>query len=312
MNKIKKIINASLLCIKYPFLYPRNRFDGKHHTHVLGNYTSRLYRKCTLDVGITGKLIKDDSKKFFSIDTAFDLTVKLSDDKTKAIIKKGSDSREYKISRVIWGDKFEIIGVTIEFALTGRPIIMFHVNTKDKTDSTNYGFTYDSIEFVTNKRIHNWYKFISWIDKNILDRILFIPTYTELDSMPEGWRKAFGIKMCDEIKQELKKHKGALRNYRITDIKEKFGGLRWYDFGSPEKVWKEIIPKYTELSYKTCIDCGKPAEYISVGWISPYCNNCKQKDRDYIPITEQNAFDKAYKYYWQKEETYDRPSSENS
>ena len=27
--------------------------------------------------------------------------------------------------------------------------------------------------------------------------------YTELDSMPEGWRKAFGIQMCEEIKQEL-------------------------------------------------------------------------------------------------------------
>lgn len=27
--------------------------------------------------------------------------------------------------------------------------------------------------------------------------------YTELDSMPEGWRIAFGIEMCEEIKQEL-------------------------------------------------------------------------------------------------------------
>lgn len=293
MNKLKKAFKASLLCIKYPFLYPRNRFDDKHHTYVLSNYTSRLYRKCTLDVGITGKLIKDDSKKFFSIDTAFDLTVKLSDDKTKAIIKKGSDSREYKISRVIWGDKFEIVGVTIEFALTGRPIIMFHVNIKDKTDSTNYGFTYDSIEFVINKRTHNWYKFISWIDKNILDRILFIPTYTELDSMPEGWRKAFGIKMCDEIKKELKRHKGALKNYRILQIKEKFGGLRWYDNCGTEKIYKEIIPKYEAISYETCINCGKPAMYISKGWISPYCYNCAEKKENYVKMSENKAWDKA-------------------
>lgn len=302
MNKLKKALKASLLCIKYPFLYPRNRWDNRHHTYLLSGYTHRLYKKSTLGVGITGKLIKDNSKTFFSIDTAFDLTVKLSDDKTKAIIRKGSNSREYEISKVIWGDKFEIIGVTIEFALTGRPIITFQVKTKDETDSTNYGFRYDSIEFVTNKTIYNWYKFISWIDSNILDRILFVPTYTELDSMPDGWRKAFGIKMCDEIKRELKRHKGALKKYRITQIKEKFGGLRWYDNWGTEKIYKEIIPKYEAISYETCINCGKPAMYISKGWISPYCCNCAKKKENYVKMSEKNAWDKALCPDWFKDE----------
>ena len=76
-------------------------------------------------------------------------------------------------------------------------------------------------------------------------------------------------------------------------IKEKFGGLRWYDAGSPEKVWKEIIPKYENISYKTCIDCGKPAEYIQCGWISPYCANCRDDRHEYISITEKDAWDKA-------------------
>jgi hypothetical protein len=35
-----------------------------------------------------------------------------------------------------------------------------------------------------------------------------------------------------------------------------------------------IINKYEKLSYKTCIMCGKPAKYITEGWISPYCENC--------------------------------------
>ena len=139
-----------------------------------------------------------------------------------------------------------------------------------------------------------------------------IPQWTQLDCMPDGWRKAFGIQMCKEIKQELKKHKGALKYYRITQIKEKFGELRWYDNGSPEKIWKEIIPKYEEKSSRTCIECGKPAKYIRCGWISPYCEDCRIEGCNYIPITEQNALDKAFDYYWQKEETYDRSSSENS
>ena len=293
MNKLQKVLKASLLCIKYPFLYPRNRWDDRHHTYLLSGYTNRLHKKSTLDIGITGKLEKDNSKKFISIDSAFDLTVKLSNDKTKAIIRNGSEIKEYEISKVVWGDKFEVIGVTIEFALTGRPIIMFHVKTKDETDNTNYGFRYDDLEFVTNKKLYNWYKFVSWTDKEILDRILFLPGHTELDAMPKGWRKAFGLSICRDIKAELKKHKGALRKYRITQIKEKFGGLEWYDWWSTEKMYKEIKPKYHSLSMKTCINCGKPAEYISKVYVSPYCSDCAKTKENYVKMTEENAWDKA-------------------
>ena len=57
----------------------------------------------------------------------------------------------------------------------------------------------------------------------------------------------------------------------LLEIKEKFGGLRWYDNVSTKKV-SEIINKYEYISMKTCIVCGEPATYISNGWISPYCD----------------------------------------
>ena len=97
--------------------------------------------------------------------------------------------------------------------------------------------------------------------------------YTELDAMPDGWRKAFGVQMCEDIREELIKA-DYLDKYRITDIKEKYGSLRWYDFGGTEKMMREIIPKYTRLSKYTCIHCGKPATKISLGWISPWCDDC--------------------------------------
>lgn len=98
-------------------------------------------------------------------------------------------------------------------------------------------------------------------------------SYTELDDMPDGWRKAFGEKMCEEIKQELEE-KGILHQYRISQIKEKYGELCWYDFGCTTKILREIIPKYEKLSTRTCIKCGKPATRITLGWISPYCDDC--------------------------------------
>lgn len=98
-------------------------------------------------------------------------------------------------------------------------------------------------------------------------------SYTELDAMPTGWKKAFGEEMCEEIKEELE-DKGILDEYRISQIKEKYGMLCWYDFGCTEKMLHEIIPKYEKLSKRTCICCGKPATKITLGWISPYCDDC--------------------------------------
>ena len=169
-------------------------------------------------------------------------------------------------------------------------------------------------------------------------------SFTELDSMPTGWRLAFGEQMCEEIDRELRRF-DYQDKYEIVQIKEKWGELRWYDNGTPYKLsekpvrefeidgfevlkrdwdsdkyalrslWSdhyinpfdenvdmtreeideynksavhhyalyeitdkckvpEIIDKYTELSRHTCINCGKPAEWESMGWISPYCDDC--------------------------------------
>jgi hypothetical protein len=110
-------------------------------------------------------------------------------------------------------------------------------------------------------------------------------SHTELDAMDEGWRKAFGLQMCEEIKQALLKSGGRkyLYKYRIMQIKEKWGGLRWYDAWSTKEIMK-IISKYEDISYKTCIKCGKPAKWVSKGWICPYCDDCKEKDREYDRI----------------------------
>lgn len=80
-------------------------------------------------------------------------------------------------------------------------------------------------------------------------------SYTELDSMPDGWRKAFGEQMCEDIREELVRAE-YLDQYRITQIKEKYGTLCWYDFGGTERMLRDIIPKYEHLSARTCSDVG--------------------------------------------------------
>lgn len=99
------------------------------------------------------------------------------------------------------------------------------------------------------------------------------------DDIPIGWRKAFGEQMCDELLEILKKS-DCLDDYRIFQIKEKFGMLRIYDNGIPSSIHDEYnawLNKYEELSEKTCIICGNPATTMTKGWVMPVCNEHKYK-----------------------------------
>ena len=105
--------------------------------------------------------------------------------------------------------------------------------------------------------------------------------FTWLDDMEPGWRKAFGIQMCEEIRQDLIKH-NFLNKYYIIQIKEKFGELRWYDGGIPigSKVW-DIIEKYSDISTHTCYVCGAPGKIINDnGWLVTMCSDCYKKFKE--------------------------------
>jgi hypothetical protein len=142
-----------------------------------------------------------------------------------------------------------------------------------------------------NKALIDKYPFLlprnRWTGKVVED---YDYDYTELDEMPDGWRIRFGAEMVEEISQELKKYNFE-NEYRIMQIKEKWGGLRWYDNGYPRASKIDlIIYKYEDLSYKTCIICGKPAIYQTTGWVSPYCADCVEKTHDHyisLPVEDE-------------------------
>lgn len=57
----------------------------------------------------------------------------------------------------------------------------------------------------------------------------------------------------------------------VSQVKEKFGGLRFYIDLTPEGG-NEIISKYEALSYKTCEKCGKDGMLRKGGWIQTLCD----------------------------------------
>lgn len=166
-----------------------------------------------------------------------------------------------------------------------------------------------------NKELCRRYPFLVprqvWSGKVIWDIYHYIKrwSYTELDAIPAGWRKAFGIMLCDELKADLESN-GCLHSFRTDQIKEKFGQLRWYFHGTKSgSNAYDIIDKYSKLSENICIRCGKPDTWVIYdGWVSPYCFDCYRKiwrDRekflkkyheDFVPATEeeiQEAYEKS-------------------
>ena len=58
---------------------------------------------------------------------------------------------------------------------------------------------------------------------------------------------------------------------QICQVKEKFGGLRFYINSASDEVF-EIIRKYESLSYETCETCGEKGELRKGGWLLTLCD----------------------------------------
>lgn len=90
---------------------------------------------------------------------------------------------------------------------------------------------------------------------------------------PTGWDKLLE-NMCEEVNDYLEKH-DLIDAYRVDQIKEKFGSLRWYDNGL---IPADLIDKYEILSEQTCAICGKPSDKFTKGWILPICDECLERE----------------------------------
>ena len=102
-----------------------------------------------------------------------------------------------------------------------------------------------------NKKLIHKYTFLLprnvWTDKVVWD---YDYSFTELDCLDAGWKKAFGDLLCEELRSALLKS-GNLKSFRFSQIKEKYGTLRLYNFGATQEVL-DIIHKYEFISGYIC------------------------------------------------------------
>lgn len=290
LKTIKRYINSFILIHRFPFLRMRNVFTDEncHFIKWISTLSSKLGRLAYETVSIGYNFVKlsdvDNKKPYKTKITLNDIEAILSDKLYIYTMHSNSNKVECNAIDVAakMGDKFKPLGIKIVDTMSGIKCIIVYFTLSDvtSTDTNIYGFGYKSLNIVKNEFALSMYNSLKWFDR-LMSKMWPFPKYTWLDDMPIGWRKCFGIQMCDEIKAQLKKE-GQLEKYRIHQIKEKWGELRWYDSCSSKEMYN-IIGKYTNLSRRTCIDCGNPATKISTGYISPYCDNCID-NRHYITI----------------------------
>ena len=61
-----------------------------------------------------------------------------------------------------------------------------------------------------------------------------------------------------------------------TQVKEKFGTLRFYVDGGDEEVFR-LIDAAERESATICEACGAPGKFVTKGWCSTLCESCEQK-----------------------------------
>ena len=136
------------------------------------------------------------------------------------------------------------------------------------------------------------------IDKDEDGFTEYIPTPYELFGVEceDGWKC-----LIDPIFEYIKKYnedKKEEDKIIIFQIKEKFGGLRFYvDHGNEEL--HNMIDKAEEESYKVCEFCGSKEDVgqRANGWITTLCHNCVKKitQEKEVPIRwRRNSDEKLY------------------
>lgn len=85
---------------------------------------------------------------------------------------------------------------------------------------------------------------------------------------------------------------------QICQIKEKFGGLRFYINSGNDAIWQRIALAEEE-SYNTCETCGTTEQIGRTrGWITTLCKPCAEKT-----YTEKNIMTATLEDWWKPKET---------
>ncbi len=90
----------------------------------------------------------------------------------------------------------------------------------------------------------------------------------------DGWYNIIDV-LCHNIQSRVVS-RGEDVSVEATQVKEKFGGLRFYYNGGDDLI-DGMVYMAECLSCCTCEECGSPGTQNEKGWINTLCKPCREK-----------------------------------
>ncbi|MBK26098.1 MAG: hypothetical protein CME70_19025 [Halobacteriovorax sp.] len=105
-----------------------------------------------------------------------------------------------------------------------------------------------------------WYNILNVLCTNIQQHI--------------DWNNCTG--KYEDQKQKFKCNREPIPQVEAVQVKEKYGGLRFYYHGGDDRT-SGMIAMAEAMSDYTCEECGAPGKQNTKGWIRTLCNGCLKK-----------------------------------
>lgn len=107
----------------------------------------------------------------------------------------------------------------------------------------------------------------------------------------DGWFQLIW-NLCENLEKQIEEElnelnpkeatKALLNNdysFKVQQVKEKFGGLRFYISSGSDEIYN-LIEEAENKSETICETCGKPGLLSNDrGWVSTLCKNCRTKSQ---------------------------------
>lgn len=103
--------------------------------------------------------------------------------------------------------------------------------------------------------------------------------YQDCGRSPRESNMAFGFECGDGWFELLKELSEKIESQDVvaSQVKEKFGTLRFYlRGGATDEVW-DLIDEAEKKSEKICEVCGKPGSLRGKSWVQTLCDECDKK-----------------------------------
>jgi hypothetical protein len=102
---------------------------------------------------------------------------------------------------------------------------------------------------------------------------MFVGKYGGI-SCDVGWFNIIN-QLCQNIQSRIDWHP-EVEQVVVEQVKEKFGGLRFYITGGDDFI-QGLVRMAESMSGVTCESCGNPGESRNGGWIHTYCDTCESQ-----------------------------------